>query len=234
MSTAAAMSDPQPDNDPVAEDPRVLRSLERQRRHLQIVVAIVALGPVVAGLYGVVFGAALTGDRLGLSGDSHYRFLSGLYRGIGLLFWSPIPNIGAVGPRFRPLPLLVVTGGFPRLAGTGVTDTPPLHVLAALAGELAVAPILCFWQWRIARGYLVQEEKPAPRRKAPPPAPPPSPETPPAEARPAAPAHRPGPLVAPDDIPEPVPAPPPRAASGPAEPSPEPAPSLPQAPGRTP
>lgn len=238
MSTAAAMSDLETDDDAVVEDPRVLQALERKRRHLQTVVAIAALAPVVVGLYGILFGPALTGDRLGLSGDSHYRFLSGLYLGIGLLFWSTIPNIEAVGPRFRLLTLLVFVGGLSRFLGMSLTSVPSLSMLAALAAELLLAPLLCLWQWRVARGYLVQEKKPPPRRKAPPADSLPSPMAPPAGQPSAAGAPGPDPLVPPDDIPAPPLSPAagirPAAGSEKGEPAPAPSAPLPQDSGRTP
>ena len=70
-----------------------MNDIERERRYLQRTVALLALVPVSAGLFGVVFGPALTGDRLSVSADSHFRYLSGLLLGIGILFWSTVPGI---------------------------------------------------------------------------------------------------------------------------------------------
>lgn len=130
---------------------------ERERRLLQRVVAMAALVPAAAGLYGVVFGPALTGDAtLGLSGDSHYRYLSGLLFGIGLLFWSCVPGIEAKTGRIRVLTLVVVVGGLGRLAGLGLTGIPSLAMLGALAMELVVTPVICLWQARVARMYPIR------------------------------------------------------------------------------
>ena len=124
---------------------------ERERRYLQRAVALAGLVPISAGLYGVLFGAGLTGERLGVSGDSHYRYLSGLLLGIGLLFWSGIPSIEDKSGRFQLLTLIVLAGGLGRLAGLGITGIPSFVMLAALVMELVVTPIVCLWQARIAR-----------------------------------------------------------------------------------
>jgi hypothetical protein len=125
--------------------------VERERRLLQKVVAIAGLVPVGAGLYGVVFGAALTGDSgMSISGDSHYRYLSGLLLGIGLLFWSGIPGIERNKGRFQLLTLIVVVGGLARLGGLLLTGLPALTMLFALVMELVVTPVVCLWQMRVA------------------------------------------------------------------------------------
>ncbi|TDR94136.1 uncharacterized protein DUF4345 [Enterovirga rhinocerotis] len=189
---------------PAEEDPRVLAKLERRRRLLQQAIGAAALIPVAAGLYGVLFGPALTGERLGTSGDSHYRYLSGLHLAVGLLCWSTIPSIESTGPRFRLLTLMVFIGGLARFFGMTLAGLPSFYMLGALTMELVVMPILCFWQWRIARGYAVEEKRPVIRRENQ--APPPPVATAPVDGR--VPAPR--PQTVPDDLPEPVPA----AASG--------------------
>jgi len=128
--------------------------VERERRYLQKVVAVAGLVPVSAGLFGVLFGPTLTGDTgLSVSGDSHFRYLSGLLLGIGLLFWSCLPSIEEKAGRFQCLTLVVVAGGLGRLAGLGLTGIPSFAMLGALVMELAVTPILCLWQARVARQH---------------------------------------------------------------------------------
>lgn len=128
--------------------------LERERLWLQRVVGVAGLVPVGAGLYGVVFGAALTGDAgLSLSGSSHYRYLSGLLLAIGLMYWSGIPAIETRKGRFQLLTLIVVIGGLSRLVGLLLTGVPSLIMIAALVMELVVTPLICLWQMRIARRY---------------------------------------------------------------------------------
>src|SRR5829696_8737838 len=126
-------------------------SLQRGKRILQRVVAVAAAVPVLAGLFGVLFGHGITGDQNpSVSADSHFRFLSGLLLGIGLCFWSTVPSIEEKTTFFRFLTLIVVIGGLARLLGLWITGVPSLFMLMALATELVVTPTLCFWQTRVA------------------------------------------------------------------------------------
>lgn len=126
---------------------------ERERKLLQQSVAIVAAIPVATGLYGVLFGQALTGDAVSISAESHFRFMSGLLLGIGLCFWSTLPGIETSTGRFRLLTLLIVIGGLGRLMGLGLTGLPSLFMIGGLIVELVVAPVLCLWQTRVANLY---------------------------------------------------------------------------------
>jgi hypothetical protein len=128
-------------------------SMERERRLLQQAVAIVAVIPVATGLYGVLFGQALTGDAVSISAESHFRYLSGLLLGIGLCFWATLPSIEIHTGRIRLLTLLVVIGGLSRLIGLALTGLPSLFMLGGLIVELIVAPVLCLWQTRVANRY---------------------------------------------------------------------------------
>ena len=66
-----------------------------QARGLQVAVALGGIVPVAAGLAGMFGGAAMLGGHpaANLTMDSHLRYLSGLLLGIGLGFWSTIPDI---------------------------------------------------------------------------------------------------------------------------------------------
>ena len=130
-----------------------MNGIERERWYLQRTVAFLALVPVSAGLFGVLFGPALTGDQVSVSADSHFRYLSGLLLGIGLLFWSTTPAIEEKTGRFRLLTLLVVIGGLARLMGLLLTGIPSLYMLASLALELVITPILALWQTRVANAF---------------------------------------------------------------------------------
>jgi hypothetical protein len=130
-----------------------MNGMERERRYLQRTVALLAVVPIAAGLFGVLFGPALTGDRVSVSADSHFRYLSGLLLGIGLVFWSTIPAIEEKTGQFRLLTLLVVVGGLARLIGLLLTGIPSLYMLMSLALELVVTPVLALWQTRVANAY---------------------------------------------------------------------------------
>jgi len=128
-------------------------SMDRERKLLQQTVAVVATIPVATGLYGVLFGQALTGDAVSISAESHFRFLSGLLLGIGLCFWSTLPSIEDKTYRFRLLTLLVVIGGLGRLIGLALSGLPSFFMMGGLFIELIVTPVLCLWQTRIANRY---------------------------------------------------------------------------------
>lgn len=130
-----------------------MNGIERERKSLQWTVFVLALIPVSAGLFGVLFGPALTGDRVSVSADSHFRYLSGLLLAIGIIFWSTIPAIEEKTGRFRLLTLIVVIGGLGRLIGLLLTGIPSLYMLGGLAMELVVTPIMAIWQTRVANAH---------------------------------------------------------------------------------
>ena len=128
-------------------------SLARETRLLQQTVGILSVIPFAAGLYGVLFGPALTNETVSISGDSHFRYLSGLLLGIGLCFWSTVPAIETKTGRFRLLTALVAIGGFGRLMGLILTGVPSLIMLGSLVLELLVTPVICLWQTRVANRH---------------------------------------------------------------------------------
>jgi hypothetical protein len=122
-----------------------------ERRGLQAAVAIAGLVPILGGLLGARFGAALLGGGGDVGFDSHYRYLSGLLFGIGLAFWSTIPRIETHGERFAILTFIVAVGGFCRAMGLLANGFPGPLMTAALGMELIVTPALYLWQSRVAR-----------------------------------------------------------------------------------
>ncbi|KQQ12534.1 hypothetical protein ASF56_05055 [Methylobacterium sp. Leaf122] len=138
--------------------------MERERRFPQRTVAVVAIVPVLAGLYGVLFGidGIGGGTPVNISADSHFRYLSGLLTGIGILFFTCVPGIEDKSRLFRFLTLVVVLGGLARLLGLSLTGVPSLTMLVALALELVVTPLLCLWQMRVARQARDQRQELAP------------------------------------------------------------------------
>lgn len=134
-------------------------------RALQGAVSLAGLVPVSAGVAGVILGLGLADSPpggIGMAGaatavagapalDSHVRYLSGLLLAIGVAFWSLVPGIEARGPAFRMLTAIVVAGGLARLFGLLAIGVPPPAMLAGLAMELVVTPLLCLWQAAVAR-----------------------------------------------------------------------------------
>lgn len=132
------------DNDPV---PHVENKcpLSASHRLLQLCVAIGAIVPVSAGIWGALAGLGPTGGEF----TSHQRYLSGLLLMIGIVFWSTIPRIERRTVVFRLLTLLVFGGGLCRLLGVALGDPLNGPVVGALIMELAVTPLLCLWQGKI-------------------------------------------------------------------------------------
>jgi hypothetical protein len=122
-----------------------------EKRILQAVVAAAALVPILAGLDGMVNGAAMAGGAGGaISLDSHVRYLSGLLFGLGLLFWSTIPDIERRAGLVRALTLMVVLGGLARAVGVLREGWPSPGMRVGMAMELVVTPLICLWQARVA------------------------------------------------------------------------------------
>lgn len=126
-----------------------------ERRLLQGAVAIGCLSPLTFGLMGMIEGPAmLAGVDPGRAAPdlvSHYRYLSGLFFGLGLVLLSTIPRIEARATRFRWAALAIVIGGLARLGGVAAGDTPTLAHQIALAAELGLTPALVAWQSRVAQ-----------------------------------------------------------------------------------
>jgi hypothetical protein len=121
-----------------------------ERRLLQIVVALGSLVPIIAGAAGMLSGPAMVEASGAVSADSHFRYLSGLLFGIGIAFVTTIPGIERCGGRFRLLTGIVVAGGLGRLLSLLIRGAPDAPMLAALAMELVVTPVLALWQARVA------------------------------------------------------------------------------------
>ena len=128
-------------------------NIAREKKFLQQAVGLAAILPIATGLYGVLFGPALTNEMVSVSGDSHFRFLSGLLLAVGLCFWSTVPAIEEKTGRFRLLTLLVALGGLARLLGLMLTGVPSFFMLGGLFMELVVTPFLCLWQTRVANRF---------------------------------------------------------------------------------
>jgi hypothetical protein len=121
-------------------------SLTAQRNVLRLCVALGDIVPVAGGLWGVVGGIG----GAGAWPVSHYRYLSGLLLAVGLGFWSVVPHIECHTQRVRLLAALVVVGGLSRLLGAALGDPLTPGVAGALAMELLVTPLLCFWQGQVS------------------------------------------------------------------------------------
>ncbi|MBV9550956.1 MAG: DUF4345 family protein [Alphaproteobacteria bacterium] len=111
---------------------------------------LAGLAPLTAGALGILAPGLLGiyGDRAGLS---HAAYLSGLLLGIGLAYWSLIPDIERRRGAFTLLTAIVQVGGLARLYAAFRFQAWSFDIALPLLMELVVAPLLWFWQLRIAR-----------------------------------------------------------------------------------
>jgi hypothetical protein len=102
------------------------------------------------GLGGVFFGATfmdLSGDVVM---DSYIRFLKGMLLAIGLVYWGSISDIERHGERISLVTFILVLGAVPRLMTVIGHGVPTIGIMVGLAGGLIFAPLLWFWQRRVA------------------------------------------------------------------------------------
>lgn len=83
--------------------------------------------------------------------DSHFRYLSGIFFGLGVALLSCVPRIETMTVRFRWIAALVMIGGLARLGGLAAYGAPSRGHLAGLGLELVVTPLVVLWQARVAR-----------------------------------------------------------------------------------
>ena len=120
-------------------------------RLLRIAIAVACMVPIIAGGMGVLLGPGMFGTNTATgAADSHYRYLSGLLFGIGILFLTTVPRIETSTARFRLLAIIVIVGGFGRLLGVLLKSDVDASSLFALGMELGVTPAFLMWQARVA------------------------------------------------------------------------------------
>lgn len=126
-----------------------------EKRLLQTVIAVACLVPLSAGSTGVLRGAGwLQHGPVATDLDSHFRYVSGIFLGVGFAFASCIPSIERKGARLRMLVAFVVLGGLARLFSLAQVGAPGTGMQFGLAMELGVTPLIALWQAGWARRYL--------------------------------------------------------------------------------
>lgn len=123
-------------------------TLDRERRLLQAIVGIACLVPLSAGFYGVLYGPGwLRGvDIVPVDLDSHFRYVSGIFLGVGVGFFTCLRTIEARGDRFWLLGSVVVLGGLARAFSAVQVGLPSGGHIFGLVMELGVVPCLIAWQ----------------------------------------------------------------------------------------
>lgn len=126
-----------------------------ERRALQAVVVAACLVPLLAGGAGVLSGPSIVrgGGAIAADLDSHFRYLSGLLLGIGVVFLACVPTIERRGAVFRLLCFVVVIGGLGRLLSLITIGVPGREHWFALAMELGTVPLITLWQSRLQRRW---------------------------------------------------------------------------------
>ena len=127
---------------------------EAERRLLQAATALACLVPLSMGALSVLESAAVlkgVTPPLPIDLDSHFRYLSGLLLGIGLVFLAAIPQIEKMGAVFRTLGAVILVGGLARLASLLESGVPSAGHQFGLVMELLVVPLIVLWQARVAR-----------------------------------------------------------------------------------
>lgn len=124
-----------------------------EKRLLQAVMAVTLLLPLSAAIMGVLRGPGWLGHVPVVTTDldSHFRYVSGLFLMMLLLFASCIPDVERKTARIRLLGLMVVTGGLFRLLSLILVGVPSTGHLVGLGIELVELPLLLLWQSRLAR-----------------------------------------------------------------------------------
>ncbi len=110
-----------------------------EKRLFQLAIFLGGFVPVLAGLDGALRGTRFIGTWPGQAADSHFRYLSGLLLGIGLIMWGCIPTIERRATIVRTITAIVITGGLSRLYGWIVAGDPG-KTRWALGMELVVTP----------------------------------------------------------------------------------------------
>ena len=125
-----------------------------ERLLLQGAVAIASLVPLTMGGLSILRGADLLKGMdppFPVDLDSHYRYLSGLLLGIGLVFLASIPRIVRRRTVFLTLGAVILVGGLARLWSLVDAGVPSAGHRFGLVMELVAVPLIVLWQGRVAR-----------------------------------------------------------------------------------
>ena len=126
-----------------------------EKRALQAVMALNLFLPLTAAIAGVTGGPRFLDHPpvVPIDLDSHFRYISGLFLGMLLLFASCIPAVERKGARLRLLAAMVVLGGLFRLLSLLLVGMPSLGHRIGLGIELIEVPLLVLWQAHLARRF---------------------------------------------------------------------------------
>ncbi|MES2337936.1 MAG: DUF4345 domain-containing protein [Pseudomonadota bacterium] len=126
-----------------------------EKRLLQGVMLVVLLLPATAVIPSILGGPGFLGHPpvIPTDLDSHFRYVSGIFLAVLLLFIGCIPAIERNGQRFRMLGGIIVVGGLCRLLSLVTVGVPSFGHQLGLCAELGLMPLLMLWQARLARRF---------------------------------------------------------------------------------
>jgi hypothetical protein len=124
-----------------------------EKRLLQAATVLASVVPLSMGVWSVLRSAAVlkgVEPPLAIDLDSHFRYLSGLLLGIGLVFLACLRNIERHRPVFLALGFVILVGGLSRLLSVIELGWPTAGHRFGLVMELIVVPTIVIWQagWR--------------------------------------------------------------------------------------
>ena len=129
---------------------------ESEKKLLQAATALACLVPLSMGVTSVLGSAAVlrgVSDSIPIDLDSHFRYLSGLLLGAGLVFLACIPRIERHRAVFLALGAIILVGGLARLLSLVQLGWPGPGHRFGLVMELIVVPLIVLWQGRVARRF---------------------------------------------------------------------------------
>lgn len=123
-------------------------------RTLRVLLILLALIPIGTGTFGVITGLSIgpggAADRADYF-DTEYRFLSGVWLGIGIsLIWAAM-NIQQRRQVVSVALIAIGLGAVSRLVGAIITGLPPLPFAVAFLIEATYVPIVALLFIRSAR-----------------------------------------------------------------------------------
>ena len=125
-----------------------------ERRLLQATVAVASFVALSMGGLSVLKGPDVIKGMdppFPIDLDSHYRYLSGLLLGIGLVFVATIPRIERHRTIYLTLGAVIFIGGLSRLVSLVAQGVPSFGHQFGLVMELVAVPLIVLWQGRVAR-----------------------------------------------------------------------------------
>jgi L-lactate permease len=122
--------------------------------------ALFALVPIGFGAHGLVTGAAgmdVADPAAAALLDNKLRFLYAIWFSVGVLLLAMLPRIEQHTFATRFIGLAVFLGGVGRLVSVLVVGAALPRLWASMVVELAVVPLLVWWQARVARDHAATD-----------------------------------------------------------------------------